>query len=436
MGGFEWHGGTEAGVVPLLPSTDSLIAMRKLVWLAILANLATACASTSVASTSQPVVLPTTTTTSTTTTTTPKSPPSTSPPTTVALPPLQGLELETVASGLTELVAVATDPANDVLLAVERRGVIHAIGVGVALDISDRVRSRDREQGLLGLAFHPEDSDRLYLNYINRSGDSVVSEFRRRDGSFDAGSERIVLEVDQPASNHNGGHLEFGPDGFLYIGLGDGGGANDNFDNGQDPSSLLGSIVRIDPLLTDGEPFGVPSDNPFVGNVLANPLVWAYGLRNPWRYTFDSELMYVADVGQRRWEEVTVVPVDGPGEALNFGWPILEGTSCFSGGDSCARGGLVEPIVEYSHDEGCSISGGVVMHDPAIPEFDGFYLYGDFCNGWVRALHYDGTSLLSDDELFSEVGSIASFGVDADGAALVVTLEGSIERIVAVRADG
>lgn len=371
-------------------------------------------------------------------------PPATAPPLTTAPPstvfgPLSAVELETVASGFDQLVAVRLDPASDLLLAVERRGVIHAVGVGVALDLSDRVGARNREQGLLGLTFHPDDPNLLYLNYTDRGGDTVVSEFRRTDGSFDADSERVVLRVDQPASNHNGGHLEFGPDGMLYIGLGDGGGANDDFGNGQDPSRLLGSIVRIDPRPADGEPFQVPSDNPFFGAKFASPLVWAYGLRNPWRYTFDGELLYVADVGQRRWEEVTVVSLSevSPGNPLNFGWPVLEGTSCFSGGSDCLRIGLREPVVEYSHEVGCSISGGVVMHDPAIPELDGSYLYGDFCSGWVRALRLDANGAVeSDEELFAEVGSVVSFGVDAEGAALVVTLEGSIERIVARRTGG
>ena len=375
----------------------------------------------------------------TTITTMPAShPAATTPPATIPLAPLMGVELETVASGFDQLVAVRVDPASGRLLAVEREGVIHALGVGVALDLSDRVGARNQEQGLLGLAFHPDDPNLLYLNYTDRNGDTVVSEFSRTGGSFNAESERRVLEVDQPASNHNGGHLEFGPDGMLYIGLGDGGGANDGFGNGQDSSTLLGSMLRIDPRPADGDPFQIPTDNPFFGSESASPLVWAYGLRNPWRYTFDGELLYVADVGQRRWEEVSVVSLGevSPGDPLNFGWPVLEGTSCFSGGNDCFRSGLIEPVVEYSHDNGCSISGGVVMHDPAIPEFDGSYLYGDFCDGWVRALHFDGTSLASDEELFPNVGSVASFGIDAGGAALIVTLEGRIERIVAVRATG
>ena len=405
----------------------------RLVWLAALATLAAACSSSPATLTSRPVVLP-----STTTPPAAADAPGTSTPAAVALAPLDRLALESVVSGLGELVAVSTDPTNGALLAVERRGVIHALDVGVALDISDRVRSSSQEQGLLGLAFHPNDSNLLYLNYIDGNSDTVVSEFRRTDGSFDSGSERVVLQVSQPAANHNGGHLEFGPDGFLYIGMGDGGGANDQFGNGQDPSGFLGSMLRIDPRPANGEPFAVPGDNPFVGVEGASPLVWAFGLRNPWRYTFDGDLLYIADVGQRRWEEVSVVSIDaaGPGEPLNFGWPILEGTNCFSGGASCDRSGLVEPVIEYSHDDGCSISGGVVMHDLAIPEFDGFYLYGEFCGGWVRALLYDGNEVVSDEELFTGVGPVVSFGVDSEGAALVVTLDGSIERIVAVRATG
>lgn len=409
--------------------------MRRLALLVLMAMMGAACsAEDAVVATSQPVALPTTTTS----TLTLVEPPTTVTATTVPLPALEGLELEPVASGFQELVAARIDPGSGVLLAVERRGVIHALDVGMALDISDRVGSRNQEQGLLGLAFHPDDSNLLYLNYTDRNGDTVVSEFQRVAGIFDATTERIVLEVDQPASNHNGGHLEFGPDGFLYIGLGDGGGANDNFGNGQDPTGALGSMLRIDPRPSGSDPYTVPSDNPFADAEGTQAAVWAYGLRNPWRYTFDGDDLYVADVGQRRWEEVSVVSIDQvePGGLFNFGWPVLEGSSCFAGGSDCDRIEMVEPVTEYSHDNGCSISGGVVMHDPALPEFDGFYLYGDYCGRWVRALHQEDGVVLSDEELFSGVGQVVGFAVGADGSALVLSLNGSIERIVGVRATG
>lgn len=361
---------------------------------------------------------------------------STTPTTTTSLP-LQGLTLEQVASGFDQAVWVGVDPASGELLVIERGGRIISIERGVLLDIEPRVGSGGSEQGLLGLAFHPDDPDRFYLNYTDTDGDTVISEFLRVDGVMDPGSERVLLQVDQPAGNHNGGNLAFGPDGMLYIGLGDGGASNDRFNNGQDPFTLLGSMLRLDPTPSADLPYTVPADNPMPAGA-GDPLVYAFGLRNPWRYAFDGDLLYVADVGQGKWEEVSVV---GAANSVveNLGWPVLEGSECFTSPD-CDRsagipsgGSMVEPHVEYPHSQGCSITGGVVMHDPTIPELDGFYLYGDFCSGFIRGFFAGDAGVSEEAELLTDVGPISSFGVDTDGRVLVVTLSGAVFRIAPVR---
>ena len=261
---------------------------------------------------------------------------------------------------------------------------------------------------------------------------------RASAAAADATSERIILEVDQPASNHNGGNLVFGPDGMLYVGLGDGGASNDRFGNGQDPFTLLGSMLRLDPTPSGDLPYTVPADNPMPDGQ-GHPLVYAYGLRNPWRYSFDGDLLYIADVGQGQWEEVSVVGAPSP-LVENFGWPVLEGTNCFTTSNCDRSAGLipnafmVEPVVEYSHSGGnCSITGGVVIHDPAIPELDGFYVYADYCAGFVRGFFFENGAATGEAEILAGLGPISSFGIDSDGSVLIVSLTGSIRRIVPVR---
>lgn len=343
-----------------------------------------------------------------------------------------------MADGFTDSVWAGVDPATGELLVVEKRGRILGIDGGVRFDIDARVGSGSSEQGLLGLAFHPEDPDLFYVNYTRTGGDTVVSEFLRLDGVMDASTERVLLTVSQPASNHNGGNLVFGPDGMLYVGLGDGGASNDRFGNGQDPFTLLGAMLRLDPSPSGDLAYTVPADNPMPDGQ-GDPLVYAYGLRNPWRYSFDGDLLYIADVGQGQWEEVSVVGVPGP-LVENFGWPVLEGTNCFRAANCDRSAGIipnafmVEPVVEYSHSGGnCSITGGVVMRDPAIPELDGFYVYGDYCAGFVRGFFLENGAATGEAEILTGLGPISSFGVDADGSVLIVSLAGSIRRIVPVR---
>lgn len=283
------------------------------------------------------------------------------------------------------------------------------------LDIQDRVNDAANEQGLLGLAFHPDGDGRFYVNYTRSDGSTVIAEFQTTDDDpnrADPGSERVLLTVDQPYNNHNGGQVKFGPDGYLYIGMGDGGSANDPDNNGQNGGTLLGSMLRID--VDGGTPYGVPDTNPFVNDDTVPDETWAIGLRNPWRFSFDplSGDLFIADVGQRNWEEVNVQPGSSSG-GENYGWNIFEGTHCFSG--SCDPTGLVMPVAEYAHDAGCSISGGYIYRGSAQPELWGNYFFTDFCTGnfWAMVQNDDGSW---ESGLITNTGRlVASFGEDVTG---------------------
>jgi glucose/arabinose dehydrogenase len=219
--------------------------------------------------------------------------------------------------------------------------------------------------------------------------------------------------------------LAFGPDGRLFVGLGDGGGANDQFGQGQDPGTLLGTLVRLD--VDVAETPGIPEDNPFTAGG-GDPAVWAYGLRNPWRFSFDDGFLYIGDVGQNEWEEIDVVPADAAG--LNFGWPITEGTHCFRPSTECERAGLTAPVTEYSHSRGCSVTGGVVYRGSAVPGLVGHYLYGDFCGGWVRSFRFDDGVAVPGIEWGGRIFGLTSFGTDAAGEVYALPNTGSIWRVV------
>ena len=346
---------------------------------------------------------------------------------------------------LTEVAAVggpllATSPAgDDRLFLVDQRSLIEILDQGSLtadplLDIRDLV-GFGGEQSLLGMAFHPSFSEngRLFVHYTDNSGDSVIAEFvadptdRAR---IDPDSGRTILEVDQPAGNHNGGMLAFAPDGTLYIALGDGGGGGDPFGNGRDPSTLLGAMLRID---VDGaEPYAIPPDNPFVAGGGAAE-VWAYGLRNPWRFSLDplSGLMFIGDVGQDAREEVDIVPIGRPG--VDFGWNELEGSACFSPSVNCDPAGTTLPALEYSHADGCSVIGGFVYRGKRIPELFGRYIYGDLCGGWVRSFRFVSDTVTERREWLTGVGAITSFGIDADGEVYVMTAAGPVYRLDPVR---
>ncbi|MBM3946158.1 MAG: PQQ-dependent sugar dehydrogenase, partial [SAR202 cluster bacterium] len=298
------------------------------------------------------------------------------------------------------------------------------------LDITGRVSRQGNEEGLLGLAFHPryEETRHLYVHYSAATPRrSVISRFTARPDlvSADPTTEHVIMEVAQPFSNHNGGMIAFGPDGYLYIALGDGGSAGDPEGNGQNLRTLLGSILRIDVDRQEpGLRYAVPPDNPFVRDAPqpgSRGEIWAYGLRNPWRFSFDMTTgdLWAADVGQNAWEEVDLIKRGG-----NYGWNVMEGNHCYRPSIGCRTEGFMSPIAEYRHGEGCSITGGYVYRGAAIPALKGAYVYSDFCSGRVWALRYDG-SRVTEQAVVAETGlSIASFGEDADGELYVLAFDG------------
>ena len=346
------------------------------------------------------------------------------------------LAVEEVATGLSRPLHL-TSPAGDPrLFVVEQGGTVRVIAEDGTLrddpylDLTNRVSS-DGEQGLLSLVFHPDftDNGRFFVNFTHTSGDTRVEEFDV-DPAANALSQTqgdSVLAVDQPASNHNGGLLKFGPDGMLWIGLGDGGGGGDPGGNGQDPTTLLGSMLRVD--VDGGSPYAVPSDNPFVGES-GRDEVFAYGLRNPWRFAFDGSrgLLYVADVGQSAWEEVSVIPADSAG--VNFGWNVMEGAHCYDA-DSCDTSGLLLPAVEYPTSDGCAIIGGEVYRGDAIPELRGHYFYADFCSLRLRSFRYrEGEEQQPVSWDVGSLGRPLGFGRDGDGELYLLMEGGSVYRFV------
>ncbi len=296
---------------------------------------------------------------------------------------------------------------------------------GPFLDIRGRV-SCCGERGLLSAAFPPGYSEhgRFYVNYTNRSGDTVVARFRttKHPDRADAASEEVLLTVKQPFANHNGGQLAFGPDGYLYIGMGDGGSAGDPFGNGQKMDALLGKLLRID-VGSGVRPYAVPAVNPFAGKKGVAPEIWALGLRNPWRFSFDGKTgdLFIADVGQNAYEEVNVQPAASKG-GENYGWNIMEGMHCFRS-KTCAAPGLVLPVAEYDHDAGCSVTGGMVYRGRAFPLLDGIYLYGDYCSGRVWGMRRSGEQWLTK-ELARTKFSISTFGEDEDGELYIADHDG------------
>ena len=302
------------------------------------------------------------------------------------------------------------------------------------LDLSDSITATANrtysEQGLLGLAFHPDyaENGRFFVNYTDRSGGTVVARFQVSlddPDLADAASGQIIFQLAQPFANHNGGHIDFGPDGYLYITLGDGGSANDPLGAGQNRRLLLGSIMRID---VDGAlPYAIPPDNPFVGDDSALDEIWAYGLRNVWRFSFDRATgdMYLADVGQNLLEEVNFQPADSSG-GENYGWNVWEGTNPFAGGDAV---GHVPPVFEYRHTLGCSVTGGYVYRGSAMPQLEAVYIFGDYCTGRIWAMYRDGDLNWHTNELANTGWPISSFGEDEAGEIYLVDYSGTIYRI-------
>ncbi len=387
---------------------------------------------------------------------------------------LGGVTIVVLASGLTERLAIASLPSladlapmqievafpnltfsqpvhlthagdgTNRVFVIEQAGRIRLFEndpettvTNVFLDIQTRVNAVGLEEGLLGLAFDPDyaNNGNFYTYYTALDGSqriSRVSRFKAAPANPDlanVNSELVILEVDQPAANHNGGTISFGPDGFLYIGLGDGGGVGDTAENGQNTTTLLGSILRIDvsTLNTTGT-YSIPSDNPFAGAADGSrEEIWAYGLRNPWKFSFDSLYgdLWAADVGQSNYEEIDLIQ-----RGANYGWRTMEGTHCFIPSTGCDQTDLELPVFEYDHAEGCSITGGYVHRGRHNPGLYGAYVYADYCSGRIWALRYQENAVVDHALLVDTSLSIPSFGVDEDDALYIPAFDGKIYRFV------
>ncbi len=295
------------------------------------------------------------------------------------------------------------------------------------LDLSDRVYDKGSEQGLLGLAWHPDNPGIAYVNYTTKT-ESVIARYQAMDGDaqrLNPASEEVLLTFKQPYANHNGGQLAFGPDGYLYIGTGDGGSGGDPHNNSQNLNSLLGKILRIDVDRTAGGlAYGIPADNPFVNE--GRPEIYAYGLRNPWRFSFDAETgrLWAADVGQNRYEEIDLVDKGG-----NYGWRIQEGTACYNPESDCKVDGLKQPIYTYGRDEGVSVTGGYVYRGSAREDLTGWYVFGDYGSGTIWGLRQRGDGSPEVVKLLASGENLTSFGKDSEGELYVCTYEGRILRI-------
>lgn len=345
----------------------------------------------------------------------------------------QLVELREIASGLGDVVTDIQQPPGDArLFAVLRDGRVLILRSGAPatfLDIRARVVSGG-ERGLLGLAFPPDFAGKryFYVNYTGAGGHTVISRFRlgADPDRADPASETVLLTIAQPFANHNGGQIRFGPDGHLYVGTGDGGSGGDPQNNAQNPRSPLGKLLRYDSE-TDPARLVPPADNPFAGNPAFDPAVWALGLRNPWRFSWDRLTgdFWVADVGQNRAEEVNFRPAASAG-GENYGWNLMEGLQCFQPG--CNPAGLILPVFEYGRAAGCSVTGGFVYRGGAVPALRGQYLYGDFCTARIWGLRPEGGGFVNREWLRAPAG-VTTFGEDNQGEIYVGTAGGGVYRI-------
>jgi len=354
------------------------------------------------------------------------------------------LALDIVAQGLSSPLFLTAPVGDERLFVVERGGLVRIVEGGVVLgapflDVHGEITAGG-ERGLLGLAFHPAyaGNGHFYVNYTDGGGDTQIVRYTvSADRNVaDPATALPILSVDQPDSNHNGGMLAFGPDGMLYVGMGDGGGVGDPDDNGQRPETLLGSILRLD--VDAGTPYAIPDDNPFAHHATFRHETWAYGLRNPWRFSFDRATgdLYVGDVGQGAREEIDFQPAASTG-GQNYGWRVMEGTGCYRPTPGCSTSGLTLPAHEYGHDEGCSVTGGYVYRGAALTDLAGRYVFADFCDGWIRSFAVVGgtvQNLQDHSAALGTVPSIASFGEDGGGELYVVSLAGTIYKLVEGRA--
>jgi glucose/arabinose dehydrogenase len=383
----------------------------------------------------------------------PTSQPQTSTPTSVPVPsatpvppgPFQ-ITLERIVSGLARPTYVThAGDGTGRLFVVEQPGRIRIMANGQLveqpfLDITNLVSTNGNERGLFSVAFHPQyaANGQFFVDYTRRSdGATVIARYKVSPGDPNVAaldSATPLLLIPQPQANHNGGQLQFGPDGYLYIGMGDGGGQGDqhgSIGNGQALTTLLGKLLRID--VTDVDTYTVPASNPFARTPNARPEIWAFGLRNPWRFSFDrgTGALYIADVGQDAYEEVDVQPASSKG-GENYGWRIMEGDHCYNPQNNCDRSGLTMPIVEYSHAVGgCSVTGGYVYRGSAYPWLDGVYFFGDYCSGLIWSLARDASGKWEMTQRLDSGLSISSFGEDEPGELYVVDLNGAVYRLKA-----
>jgi glucose/arabinose dehydrogenase len=349
------------------------------------------------------------------------------------------IDLRPVVSGLdSPLLVTHAGDGSGRMFVVEQVGRIRIVRNGQVapqpfLDVSALVTAGG-EQGLLGLAFHPDyaDNGRFFINYTDTDGDDVVAEYRASEDPqrADESSGRVLIEIPDPFSNHNGGHLAFGDDGYLYIATGDGGGGGDPLESGQSLDTLLGKLLRIDVDSSSGEsPYGIPAENPFVERDGARPEIWAYGLRNPWRFSFDAGNLWIGDVGQSALEEINRMPARRGG--LNYGWNTMEGDACFDPPTDCDRTGLVLPMATYGHERGCSVTGGYVYRGE-FASLRGAYFFGDYCSGFIWALDAAGAETQEPRLVLESDRSISSFGVDEAGELYLTDISsGEVLRIVA-----
>jgi glucose/arabinose dehydrogenase len=361
------------------------------------------------------------------------------PPPTTAAQPIGTFEiqLKPIVEGSLTRPDYLTHAGDDRLFVVEQPGRIRIIKNGQLLDrpyldITDKVTTRGNEQGLLSVAFHPDyaANGQFFVNYTRQpDGATVIERYSVSPDDpdrADAQSGQVILVIAQPESNHNGGLIKFGPDGYLYIGMGDGGGAGDQhgpIGNGQDPQALLGKMLRID--VTNQDTYAIPASNP------SGDEIWASGVRNPWRFSFDRATsdLYIADVGQNAYEEVNFQPASSRG-GENYGWRIMEGLHCFSPSVGCDQTGLVLPVAEYSHDAGgCSVTGGYVYRGSKYPALHGAYFFGDYCSGIIWSLQRDGDQWQMTKRLESGL-RLSSFGEDVNGELYVVDHGGGVYRLV------
>lgn len=363
--------------------------------------------------------------------------PTAAPASASTLPDGKAFQWKLAASGLIHPVAIANaGDGSDRLFIIEQPGEVRILQGGLLLaapflDIRGRVGSNGTEQGLLGIAFHPgyKDSGLFYLDYTDKNGNTNISRFKvgGDPNQADPASEKILLHIQQPYPNHNGGQLAFGPDGYLYIGMGDGGSQGDPLNNGQSLKVLLGKLLRID--VDHGDPYAIPPENPLAKGG-GRPEILAYGLRNPWRFSFDptSGDWYIADVGQDKYEEIDILPA-GTKTLTNYGWSIREGLHPYKGGSYSGLVPLTNPVAEYDHSLGCAIIGGYIYRGPSLAEFHGVYLYADNCSGRVWGLLKTGSQWESS-QLFSTNLAPTTFGLDEKGEIYLASLDGSIFQLV------